>query len=133
MRTITGTWKDGQIVLDGAADWPQGCRVTIEPLSAAPANGQIEQRFHELVRQWKEATLLMSSVTDMATHPAYQQIIGLGKEALPLLIDELRRAPDHWFWALQAVTGVNPVPPADRGNVAKMTQAWLTWAEQQGL
>jgi hypothetical protein len=41
---------------------------------------------------------------DMVTHPAYQQIIGLGKEALPLLFGELRRAPDHWFWALRAIT-----------------------------
>src|SRR5437773_2154916 len=83
------------------------------------------RRFQELVRQWKEATMFLSSITDMATHPAYQQIIGMGKEALPFLVEELRREPDHWFWALQAITGINPVPPADRGDVANMTKAWL--------
>lgn len=97
-------------------------------------NGSFQrQRFQELVRQWKEATLLLSSINDMAMHPAYQQIIGMGKEALPLLIEELRREPDHWFWALQAITGINPVPPEDRGNVARMTQTWLAWAKQQGI
>ncbi len=34
--TLTGTWKNGQVVLDGPADWPEGCRVIVEPI-AAPA------------------------------------------------------------------------------------------------
>jgi hypothetical protein len=91
------------------------------------------QRFRELVRQWKEATLSLSSVTDMAMHPAYQQIIGMGCAVLPLLLEELRRDPDHWFWALQAITGINPVPTQDRGDLVRMTEAWLAWAERQGL
>jgi hypothetical protein len=71
------------------------------------------QQFQELVRQWKEATLLLSWITDKAMHPADQQIIGMGQEALPLLLEELRRDPDHWFWAFQAITGVKPVPAQD--------------------
>ena len=90
-------------------------------------------RFRELVRQWKEATVYLSSVHDMVSHPAYLQIIGMGKEALPLLVDELRREPDHWFVALQAITGTNPIPPSVQGDVEAMTQAWLSWAEQHGL
>ena len=90
------------------------------------------QRFQALVRQWKEATLLLSSITDMAMHPAYQQIIGMGPSVLPLLFAELRREPDHWFWALKAITGQDPVPPADRGNVRRMADAWLKWAASQG-
>ena len=30
-KTLTGTWKDGQIVLDQPAGWPEGCRVTVRP------------------------------------------------------------------------------------------------------
>jgi hypothetical protein len=109
-----------------------------QPASSLPAclgrNGALHrQRFQELARQWKDATLFLSSITDIAMHPAYQQIIGMGKDALPLLLDELRRHPDHWFWALQAITGVNPVPVSDRGDMGRMTQAWLAWADQQGL
>jgi hypothetical protein len=90
------------------------------------------RRFQELARQWKEATQLVSSVTDMTTHPAYQQIIGMGRDAVPLIVGELRREPDHWFWALQAITGENPVSPGDRGRIADMTQAWLNWAAAHG-
>ena len=112
----------------------QNASVALDPARpvAPEPSTQVERRFRELVRQWKEATAFMSSATDMATHPAYQQIIGMGKEALPLLLDELRREPDHWFWALKAITGEDPVALADRGKVGRMAQAWLDWDKKRG-
>jgi hypothetical protein len=92
----------------------------------------IERRFHELARQWREATAFTSSTTEMINDQAYQQIIGMGREVVPFLLAELRREPDHWFWALKAITGHDPVPPADRGNIRRMAQAWLEWAEREG-
>ena len=103
-----------------------------EESSLGGTDATTEQRFRELVRQWKEATQFVSSVTSMVTHPAYQQIIGMGREVLPFVLAELRREPDHWFWALQAITRENPVRPADRGRIQAMTQAWLDWAASHG-
>jgi hypothetical protein len=65
-------------------------------------------------------------------HSAYQKIIGLGAAAVPLLLAELRREPDDWFWALHAVTGADPVPEANRGNLPAMTEAWLQWGREKG-
>jgi hypothetical protein len=31
VQAIRATWKDGRIVPDGPVDWPDGCRLTIEP------------------------------------------------------------------------------------------------------
>jgi hypothetical protein len=31
MNTVKGTWKNGQVVLDSPTDWPDGCRVLVEP------------------------------------------------------------------------------------------------------
>ena len=31
MNAIRGTFKNGQVVLDGPADWPEGCRLRIAP------------------------------------------------------------------------------------------------------
>ena len=63
-------------------------------------------------------------------HPAYQQIIGMGEEALPLILEELSRRPGHWFWALKAITGEDPVPAEHAGEVPEMTRAWLEWGRQ---
>jgi len=30
-KALTGTWKNGQILLDEPADWPEGCQVVITP------------------------------------------------------------------------------------------------------
>ncbi len=65
-------------------------------------------------------------------HPAYQQIIGMGDRALPLIFKDLRREPDHWFWALQAITGENPVSEQNAGDLEAMTGDWLVWASTHG-
>jgi hypothetical protein len=121
---------DGSLELDEKVGVPPGkVRVRVESMATSSA---LETRFRELARQWQEATLLMSSITDMATHPAYQRIIGMGEAALPWIFAELRRCPDQWFWALKAITGDDPVPSADRGNQEAMTHAWLDWAKKRG-
>lgn len=93
----------------------------------------VAERFRELVQAWKADIGPLSSATQMAMHPAYQRIIGLGLEAVPLILRELRRDPDHWFWALKAITGVDPVESRQRGRVREMARAWLRWGEEQEM
>lgn len=93
----------------------------------------IRDRFVELTRQWQSETKQLSSVMAIALHPAYQSIIGLGPDAVPLILEELRSRPNHWFWALRAITGIDPVPVAERGRLQEMTKAWLKWGEEQEL
>lgn len=93
----------------------------------------LEARFQRLYREWERTSPPTSRIEQLAMHPAYQQIIGLGPDALPLILRELERSPNHWFWALRAITGENPVQPEHRGNLAAMTQDWLSWAKDQGL
>ena len=89
--------------------------------------------FQALVEAWRQKVQFLSSVTEMSLHPAYQRIIGMGASVLPLLLRELENRPDHWFWALTAITGVDPVQPADRGKIEKMSEAWLKWGKEQEL
>ncbi len=43
----------------------------------------------------------------MAMLNPYQRIIGIGWPVVPLILDELQREPDQWFWALEAITDEN--------------------------
>jgi hypothetical protein len=101
------------------------------PTTTAPAE-RLEELFRELADRWRAETLYLSSSTDIAMHPAYQRIIGLGPAVIPLILAELARQPDRWFWALHALTGVDPVLPSDRGKLPAMTQAWLRWGRENG-
>lgn len=90
------------------------------------------EKFQSLVSEWKNDTQLMSSTTSMILHKAYQEIIGMGPKVIPLILRELEKSPDHWFAALTALTGIDPVGPSDRGKLRAMTSAWLEWARGQG-
>ncbi len=93
---------------------------------------QFEALFAKLTDEWRRETHFLSSTTAIATHPAYQRIIGMGPQVVPLILTEMQKEPGHWFWALVALTGENPVPPADQGRMTAMTDAWLKWGRENG-
>jgi hypothetical protein len=93
----------------------------------------IESKFSTLAATWRDETQFASSPSDILLNASYQRIIGLGKPVVPVLLCELIRRPDDWFWALHSITGVNPVDPVDAGNVNKMALAWLDWGRRQGI
>ncbi|MEW6668329.1 MAG: hypothetical protein AB1512_24205 [Thermodesulfobacteriota bacterium] len=88
-------------------------------------------RFLNLKREWEDDTATLSSITEIAMHPAYQQIIGMGPLAVPLILNEMQTKPGHWFWALKSITGEDPVPAEKRGKMKDMTNAWLSWGCEQ--
>lgn len=90
-------------------------------------------KFYELKSRWEAETAILSSITEIAMHPAYQQIIGMGRNAIPLILAEMNRKPSHWFWALKSISGEDPVLPEQRGKVDEMTKAWLNWGGKQGF
>jgi hypothetical protein len=101
-------------------------------LETLPGTEDVVTRFQTLAQRWKTDTAHVSNIGKKALHPAYQEIIGMGKAAIPLLLTELRREPDDWFWALHAITGAQPVPGESRGRLTEMTTAWLQWGLAQG-
>ena len=44
---------------------------------------------------------------------------------------ELEADPDHWFAALEAITGQNPVKP--EYNFDKAVNAWLRWGRERKI
>jgi hypothetical protein len=82
-------------------------------------------------------TLFIPSITTKAiAHPSYLRIIGLardstGREIERLLLRELEAEPDHWFAALTAITGEDPVRPQD--DFDETVEAWLKWGHNEGI
>jgi hypothetical protein len=110
----------------------EGRRARVRKHEPCLADRAVEERFRRLARAWKKETWFHSSITQKSVHPAYQQIIGMGSPAVPLILRELTRKPDHWFWALTAITGEDPVPDSATGRLEEMTEAWLRWGREHG-
>jgi len=101
-----------------------------DTLIAPPA--KLASLFRELADRWQAETLYLSSTTEICMHPSYQRIIGLGPQVITLILAEMVSRPGHWFWALRALAGENPVVAADTGRVTAMTEAWLCWGRENG-
>jgi hypothetical protein len=93
---------------------------------------ELEAEFKKFAEKWRLETGMLSLVTQKSMHPAYQRIIGMGQPVIPLILRDLEQKPDHWFWALRAITGDNPVKPEQRGRMKQMAQAWIQWGKEHG-
>jgi hypothetical protein len=89
-----------------------------------------EAEFTHHVSKWRRETKHYSSVTKMVLHPSYLRIIGMGRQILPLLLNELQVRRDHWLVALNAITGEDPAEPDSTFNQA--VDAWLRWGRVKG-
>ena len=94
---------------------------------SAPKSQEIAAEFRLMCKVWKNETQFLSDSHEIAMHRAYQRIIGMGYAAVPLVIEELQMRGGDWFWALSAMTGVDPIPKEDWGNFRQMKAAWLNW------
>src|SRR5437879_4731895 len=93
----------------------------------------VRERFHKLATEWKAKSRHLSNSAQMAMLMPYHRIIAMGEAAVPLILDELQREPDQWFWALEAITGQNPVSGEVAGKVRLMADAWVQWGKDRGL
>jgi hypothetical protein len=126
---------DGRVfVPEEVVNLPVGhvVEIPIDPALAGGTGAGLEERFQQLAADWQRAVAHHSSSRLRFEHPAYQAIIRLGPPVVPLLLRDLEVNRRHWFAALKAITGADPVPPEAAGRIAEMTAAWLRWGTEHG-
>src|SRR5881296_4008791 len=104
---------------------------TVAPAATAASTGTaLEEQFNELAQAWYRDTRMLSSAQQIVLHPAYQKIIGMGKEALPFIFRELKRTRGHWLWALAMITREDRAKPGE--NFRNAVDSWLAWGQKMG-
>jgi hypothetical protein len=86
-----------------------------------------EASFRIRAKRWRHDTDGLSAIEDVITHPDYLKIIGMGKPAIPLILNELRVNGGRWYIALESISEQNPVACEYVGYVKRMKEAWLEW------
>ena len=98
----------------------------IRPIDSAqpetPTKDTLSEKFLRLRERWGQETAFTSSPRDLFLHSAYQQIIGLGPQAVPHVMSALRDDPGLWLWALHAMTGANPIPDDFDGGTQQVAE-----------
>ncbi|MCY4010452.1 MAG: hypothetical protein OXF49_00800 [Candidatus Saccharibacteria bacterium] len=96
-------------------------------------NTTIKNIFNESYQSWKRDTAMLSFTTSITSHPEYQKIMRLDAEiVVPLILAKMQEKLDHWFEALEYITGQNPIEQQDLGNMQAMTEVWLRWGYING-
>lgn len=96
-------------------------------------SARLERQFQTLADRWYAETAYLSSVTDIVDHAAYQEVIKMGRPALPHILRDLAERKGHWFNALNAIAGTSPVPAGSRASVKQVREAWLEWGRKEGV
>jgi len=137
--TIKSSYQDSDTLIKRKTDFlePWLIPITFQPRGKIntykyPIQSKLEAEFNRLAEEWRTETRMLSLVTHKSMHPTYQRIIGMGKPVIPLILQDIEQKPDHWFWALRAITGENPVKPEQVGRMKLMAQAWIQWAKEHG-
>jgi hypothetical protein len=90
------------------------------------------ENVNRLAAQWEKERPRGADAHESIDTPAYAAIIKMRYRAIRPLLLILRRKPDHWFYALNQITGHNPVPPQSEGRLNEMADAWINWGRERG-
>ena len=93
----------------------------------------LNEDFYDLLHIWVEETKYQSSCHIMQQHLNYHAIVAMGEDVLPLVFKELQNHPILLLMVLREITGNDPVPEQDRGNVKRMVEAWIMYGEATGI
>lgn len=91
----------------------------------------IEEKFNFLKNKWEKETAPISSVSEIINNKNYLEILKMGEIIIPLVIKDLEETNNHWFYLLFSLTGENPVPKKNAGDMVKMTNDWVKWFEKK--
>jgi hypothetical protein len=131
-------WESHQHKKDLAECWefpdPEFAEEARVALVAEVVEISLAERFRTQADKWARETQHLSSPAQMMAHPSYQAILGMAqdnkREIIRLLLLDLERNRNEWFWALSYLTQDNPIKPSDAGKMDRMISAWLNWGRK---
>jgi len=99
--------------------------------SDAVKNDAVRDKFLVLAEQWRNETGHKSKFYNSYMNKNYQKIMVLGADVVPVILEELQKEPDHWFWALEIISGENPVEDNHVGQFELMVNDWIEWGKNK--
>ena len=90
-----------------------------------------QQKFQALYKKFNDETMFLSYHD--YDHPAYKEIVSMGRPIIPLLLSNLW---DSWLpiMALHAILGEVPfeIAEEDHGRFDNLSEKWYAWGEENG-
>jgi predicted RNA methylase len=133
-RDMTEGWFPNINELDEAVASCYGVSAA-EFENARPIMDEKERKetFARLARRCRREAGVLSNPEQIAAYPAYQQIVRMGKPAVPYIVRAMQREDgDFWFAAMRAITGEEPQDFRTADNVNTAVEMWASLAQERG-
>ena len=126
-----GEWQVPQVEVEWLNDYPCRTEETVWTKlfrnSERPLQNFIEERFSQLANKWRDDVMFLSDPSEMVMNINYLRIVALGESAIPFIKSALEESCEHWFVALEAITGHTPEPAPGGFTPASLRNYWLDW------
>jgi hypothetical protein len=104
-----------------------------QAIPVASSDRSIDDLFDSLKNKWISETGYLSDPEKIYNNTSYRQIVDLGDIFLPLILNDLEINYHNWFYALELITGANPIRDEHRGDIEAMTCDWMQWRDSQAI
>ncbi|HUB06290.1 MAG TPA: hypothetical protein VMB50_04785 [Myxococcales bacterium] len=122
--------RDAAAAIYYEEEWVDDRKEEVKRSEEWMASSNAEREFYRLCAWWELDTRSEPSIAKIIAHPAYREIVALGRAVLPLILVQFQVRPNHWHTALSEITGADPVPADHAGDLAAMAKDWLKWAAE---
>ena len=92
-------------------------------------NKLLVEKFNILSESFDEETLLISSSSDIKNNINYKEIINLGEDVIPFLIEKIKKETNIGYLMLISELSNIQINNNISGNVKKMTEFYINWYE----
>lgn len=87
---------------------------------------ETEKRFHELLENWRNETVMLSSISKITDNESFKQIVALGEKVVPFILAEIETNPSNLVWALNMIYNKRI---SDNRNIS-ITESCRLWVSE---
>ena len=94
----------------------------------------LAQRFESLTTEWEkyyDKIWYSSDTRDFLNHPAYHQLIQLGRVIIPYIMERYKKDNLPWEFVLQEITGISMMDDPHSYKPEELKARWLKWWEAE--
>lgn len=89
-----------------------------------PLRSDLANRFETSYQRWKSETWMHSSPRKITEHPDFLNIVRMGQQAVPYIIEKLRQEPSGLVWALNRIFN-RQIAPGSSLTIPQLSQQWI--------
>jgi hypothetical protein len=108
-------------------NWESAWKTAQDGLLADVKRTDLQVRFEELADELEEDTAVLSATRRAMKLPAFREILALGDEVIPEVIERLKTSDNRPVW-LRMLGTLTPFPPgAGEETIDDAADVWIQW------